>query len=507
LDNENPDQSKEKEEIPSSNTALSNPTDEAEELAYFADIQEIKKMANIAELVELMEDAQKDREWLINQLKRKRQKVRPNPGMSKVAILKMCSPDFISHMLGVLKTQELGENYGNPPPLAQDRHWFYTDIVASSDPSLSTNEQARKIIVLNKLIERTDIFKQRDPDSTMILPTGDGMAIGFDDSSEKPLQLALEVHKGLYRYNSSRSEKDRIYVRIGLDTGPVYIIKDLNGNENVWGPGIIMARRVMDLAREMNILASAKFANNIKVLRPEYKSIMHPIGDYQIKHGETILIYNVYGDGFGNKKSPVADKKQRSKAAEEYQEASRKFVFNHIGIKLEVTDPTIMMTHHTLLWNVVNISKEPAERLFYSLDGEVPKTFPDLNVTIKDEDDKELEIMSLNVNKPHHKEFFVKLKRPLKPGERGRIVKLEYDWEEEYRQFVYKIASDCKKLSCVLSVPKNLEIHQKVAKLDLDTGNNTLASVPAVVRYHPNKTEVEWNISNLRKYDTYRFDW
>ena len=130
------------------------------------------------------------------------------------------------------------------------------------------------------------------------------MAIGFSDSPEKPLLLALELHKDLYRYNSQKKERDKLYLRIGLDSGPVYIIKDLNGKENVWGPGIIMARRVMDLARDMNIIASSKIANDIRTLRPEYKNIMHPIGDYSLKHGVKILVYNVHGEGFGNKKAP-----------------------------------------------------------------------------------------------------------------------------------------------------------------------------------------------------------
>ena len=61
------------------------------------------------------------------------------------------------------------------------------------------------------------------------------MAIGFSDSPEKPLLLALELHKDLSRDNTQKTkERDRLYLRIGLDSGPVYIIEDLNGKENVW---------------------------------------------------------------------------------------------------------------------------------------------------------------------------------------------------------------------------------------------------------------------------------
>jgi hypothetical protein len=334
------------------------------------------------------------------------------------------------------------------------------------------------------------------------------MAIGFADSPEKPLNLAIEVHKGLQRYNNERTKENRVELRIGLDSGPVYIIKDLNGHENVWGPGIIMARRVMDLAESMNILASASFANNVKMLRPEYRNILFPAGNYKIKHhDEPILIYNVWARDFGRKKPPSQDKTQKSKAAEEVARTSSRFLFNYIGLEIDIRDPKTMYAHHTLLWNVVNISSEPVERIFYYLDGDTHRDFPELNVSVKDEDDRELEIMSLNVNKPLHKEFFVKTRRPLKPGEKGRILKLEYDWEEPERQYGYRFASDCKKFAIRISMPKSIHIRQKVVKVDTETGDKMFASTPATVKYLPDKTEINWAGTNFRAYDAYRFDW
>ena len=308
--------------------------------------------------------------------------------------------------------------------------------MAASDPTKTTMDQARKIILLNRLIELTDSFKQRDTATTLVLPTGDGMAIGFDDSPEKPLNLAIEVHRGLNRYNAERAKESRVELRIGLDSGPVYIIKDLNGNENVWGPGIIMARRVMDLAESTNILASASFANAVKMLRPEYRNILFPAGNYKIKHHqEPILIYNIWGKDFGRKKPPSQDKTQKSKAEEEVARTSSRFLFNYVDLTIDVNDIKTMLAHHVLTWSVVNVATEPIDKVFYYLDGDVPRDFPELNVVVRDEEDRELEIMSLNVNKPLHKEFFVKTRRPMKPGEKGRILRLEYDWEEPERQY------------------------------------------------------------------------
>jgi hypothetical protein len=264
----------------------------------------------------------------------------------------------------------------------------------------------------------------------------------------------------------------------------------------------------MDLAESMNILASASFANNVKMLRPEYRNILFPAGNYKIKHHqEPILIYNIWGSDFGRKKPPSQDKKQQSRAAEEVARTSSRFLFNNVDLEIDIRDIKTMLAHHVLTWSVVNVSKEEIEKVFYYLDGDIPRDFPELNVVVKDEEDRELEIMSLNVNKPLHKEFFVKTRRPLKPGEKGRILKLEYDWEEAERQYGYRFASDCKKFAIRISIPKGLQIRQKVVKVDTETGDKTYAPTPAAVKYLPDKTEITWSGTNFRAYDAYRFDW
>jgi hypothetical protein len=470
--------------------------------------KDLAKLASIAQIMEILEETHKSKDWIIDLIKQKRQKINITPAMSTVGILKMCSSPVISNILASLQSKEMFDIDVIIPPITKEYHWFFTDIVAASDPTKTTMDQARKIILLNRLIEITDAFKQRDTESTLLLPTGDGMAMGFDDSPEKPLHLAIEIHKGLNKYNATRKKEDQVELRIGLDSGPVYIIKDLNGHENVWGPGIIMARRVMDLAEGMNILASAKFANDVKMLRPEYRNILFPAGNYKIKHHqEPILIYNVYGKDFGRKKPPSQDKTQQSKAAQEVARTSSRFLFNRIQLDIDILDTKTMLAHHTLLWNVINISKEPIERIFYYLEGDTPRNFPELNVSIKDEDDKELEIMSLNVNKPTRKEFFIKTRKPLKPGEKGRILKLEYDWEEPERMYLYRFASDCKSFAIQITVPNTTQVKQKVVRVDTESGEKSYASTPANVEYRADKTVVTWSGTNFQAYEAYRFDW
>ena len=112
---------------------------------------------------------------------------------------------------------------------------------------------------------------QRLKEKKIVLPTGDGMAIGFFMNPESPLQLVIQLHSKLRTYNRGKSDGDMLRVRIGLGSGPVFIVNDINGNQNVWGPGIILARRVMDVGDNSHILLSSTMAESLITLKDEYK--------------------------------------------------------------------------------------------------------------------------------------------------------------------------------------------------------------------------------------------
>lgn len=463
---------------------------------------ETSKLEKISEILGLLVEAQKDKEWLTHELKKSKLKVPVKSNVSILKILKTCPNDFIIHLLGILKNEDFSDK-PEIPILTKTFHWFYTDLVGSSNPLILTKDQARKVWVLNELIGRTVTFKQRDKDFDVMQITGDGMVIGFNDSPEKPLRLAMELHKAIANYNKSKGEKEKIHIRVGIDTGPVYFVKDLTGKDNFWGPGVITTKRVMDLARPMQVLASERIANDIRKLSPQNKSVIHHAGTYKIKHGEKLTVYNVYGDGWGNKRDPL------NKINEDIDTLANplKFLFPRVDVRLEVTDPKNMMTHHTWIWNLENITEQPIEQISYFLGGDVPREFPDLNVTIRDENNIKLKIVSINVNKPYTKEFIVKLDKPIKPNQKRRFLKLEYDWEEPERRFGYTLASDCKKFSFLFNAPKSMEVKQRVLKIDPATHTKIHASPPPDVKYLNEKTEIRWQSTNLHAYDSYQFEW
>ena len=194
-------------------------------------------------------------------------------------------------------------------------NFFFIDIVGLSDPSLSVRKQIAKIETLNKMITSCDIFSKGPSEKRIILPTGDGMAIGFLMNPELPLKLSIQLHQKLRYYNQNKkSNEDSITVRIGISSGPVFIVSDIKGNQNVWGPGIIVARRVMDLGDSMHILLADPLAGQLIGLKDEYRMNIRPITNYEIKHGQKITLYSAYSQEFGNPNLPtkVADTNNKS---------------------------------------------------------------------------------------------------------------------------------------------------------------------------------------------------
>ena len=463
---------------------------------------ENKTLAAIAEILGLLEEAGKGKDWILQEARKHRVKSGIKPTMNSYEMLNASPRSFIFHILHILKNEDI-DDFKDINTLTRTFHWFFTDIVGSAHPTILTKDQARKVWALNELIGRTDTFQKINPKSDVMTITGDGMVIGFADSPEKPLRLAMELLKIISKYNHSRKGKNKLTIRTGIDTGPVYFIKDVMGKDNIWGPGIIMARRIMDLARPMQILASAKISQDISKLSPEYKSIMHSIGDYKIKHGEKLSLFNVYGEGLGNKLSP----RGKDDSDKIDQPNPKKFLFPKIKINLEIMNPKTMLTHHTWVWNIVNVTDKPTDQVSYFINGDMPKEFSDMNVTIRDEENKKLHILSLTVNKPMYKQFIVKLRRPLKPHQQRRFLKLEYDWEEPERNFVYSLASDNKKFEYLFVAPKELEIKPRILKIDPGTKNKTHASPSSQIKYLRDRTEVTWKSTNLHAYEQYGFEW
>jgi len=165
------------------------------------------------------------------------------------------------------------------PSEAFHASFFFIDIVGLSDPNLSVKSQIHKIQILNELIHSCDTFRKTLSAKRVILPTGDGTAVGFLSNPEIPLELSIQLHHKLHSYNQDKHSSDSIGVRSGLGSGPIFTVSDLNNVQIIWGPGINLARRVMDAVDSEPILQAEILSEELISLKDEYRRVINLISN------------------------------------------------------------------------------------------------------------------------------------------------------------------------------------------------------------------------------------
>lgn len=385
---------------------------------------------------------------------------------------------------------------------------FYVDIVGLSDPSMSTKTQIKKIEILNKCIVECDAYKAIPEDSLLILPSGDGVAIGFLQGPELPLKLAIELHKKLAEYNKAKIPSEIVQVRIGLHSGNVFVVNDIQGNKNIWGPGIIIARRVMDFGDENHILLSNTLAESLYELSDEYHQIIKPVHDFVLKHGKTMLLYSAYSDGFGNSKHPTKGAALASKM-EEFIKRNKTTLYPFIEVELAIKDPKEMMVHYKRTYEIRNISDDPIYHVLHGIATDVEKnSINDLNVKVYDENNRDLRISSISVDEPYQKEFTTQFNRPILKEEAGRYYIMEYDVEEPNRYFENAFLVNCKKIVLKMQYPRDNSINEpRLYEINQETEEKKPSNIQGVVRADGDHNVIRWSIEEITKGRTFRIEW
>jgi TolB-like protein/Tfp pilus assembly protein PilF len=174
-------------------------------------------------------------------------------------------------------------------------HVLFIDIVGYS--KLLINEQSEQLRKLKEIVRGTEQFRLAKGEGKLLgLPTGDGGALVFRNSSEAPVLCALEIGKELKRHPELR-------VRMGIHSGPVNEITDLNEQANIAGAGINIAQRIMDCGDAGHILLSRHVAEDLEQY-PRWQPYLHHLGEYEVKHGVRLGVVNLYRDEIGNPQLP-----------------------------------------------------------------------------------------------------------------------------------------------------------------------------------------------------------
>ncbi len=174
-------------------------------------------------------------------------------------------------------------------------HVLFIDIIGYS--KLLITEQSELLRRLTDVVRETEQFRFAEAEGKLVrLPTGDGMALVFRNSPEAPVQCALELSKRLKAH-------PELSVRMGIHSGPVNEVADVNERTNITGAGINVAQRVMDCGDAGHILLSKHVADDLEQY-PQWRTHLHDLGECEVKHGVRVSVVNLYTEELGNPEVP-----------------------------------------------------------------------------------------------------------------------------------------------------------------------------------------------------------
>jgi TolB-like protein/class 3 adenylate cyclase/Flp pilus assembly protein TadD len=177
----------------------------------------------------------------------------------------------------------------------QIAHLLLVDIVGYSN--LLVNEQIEMMQELNRVVRTAECFRAAEAKDKLIrLPTGDGMALLFFENLEQPARCALEIAEKLRGSASLR-------LRMGIHSGPVNQVADVNDRVNIAGAGINIAQRVLDCGDAGHILVSKHVADDLTHYR-HWQPYLHDLGECEVKHGLQLHLFNLCKEGAGNQATP-----------------------------------------------------------------------------------------------------------------------------------------------------------------------------------------------------------
>ena len=185
-------------------------------------------------------------------------------------------------------------------------HVLFIDIVGYS--KLLISEQSEQLRKLNEVVRSAEQVRLAEADGKLLrLSTGDGGALVFRTSPESPILCAIEIAKRLKEY-------PELQVRMGIHSGPVNDVADLNNQANIAGAGINIAQRVMDCGDGGHILLSKHVAEDLEHFE-RWRPYLHELGECEAKHGQKILLVNFYDQGVGNPNPPQKLTERRNREA------------------------------------------------------------------------------------------------------------------------------------------------------------------------------------------------
>lgn len=357
---------------------------------------------------------------------------------------------------------------------------------------------------LNKLIKECDIIINTKKNNSIKFSTGDGMVIGFLFDQQLPLKLAIQLHKKIKKYNKSKNPSEILQVRIGLHTGNVYIVKDINNQIVMWGSGIVLAKRVMDLGDANHILLTERIAKDLLEVSDEYHSILKEIENFVIKHDQVISVYLAYGKDFGNSAIPEVGIKQG--ITKEIAKINKNILYQYAIVKAQIKNSKNMLVKYSRMYEIINKSNLPISEIVHGIGTDIHTNLEDLKIIVYDENKKPLKINRVLLDYPFQKEFTTIFRKPVHQNEIGRKYTLEYEAKEPERYYENNFMVNIPLFEVVFLCPSNSKFHPKLYKF-FPHSNKKLPILSPFIKKHKKTIVYSWKIKDNSRGETLRLEW
>src|SRR5215470_7069483 len=174
-------------------------------------------------------------------------------------------------------------------------HVLFIDIVGYS--KLVIRDQRALLETLNQIVRNTEEFQKADAAGRLTkMPSGDGMALVFYTSPEAPVECALEIAR-------AEIPHAELNLRMGVHSGPVNRVIDVNERASVAGVGINVALLVMNCGDAGHILISKRVAEDLEQYA-HWRPLLHDLGEWQVKHDARVHLVHLYTEELGNRALP-----------------------------------------------------------------------------------------------------------------------------------------------------------------------------------------------------------
>jgi hypothetical protein len=222
-----------------------------------------------------------------------------------------------------------------------------------------------------------------------------------------------------------------------------------------------------------------------------------------------MLLYSVFGDGFGNKKHPQKGADTRSRYGEEALRLQKTTLYPSVTVDLSVIDAKKMRVQHKRTYEVANTSNEPIKNVLHGVAMDVNvDDINDLKIQVYDEKDRECKITSINVDKPDCKEFTTEFSEPITKGDSGKGYTLVYEVEEPERYFENAFLIDCQKYNMSFKYPINAGIKRpELIEISQENDEQVKSKVAPKIDQTNSHETINWEITDIIKGKTFRIEW